>query len=207
MATIDMKAVYLPWVNPSDLSIAMISPVLPDDFDDISWRLNGNDASVKNFFPEEVVFDLVEHHGKKLLDYIPNYHNMLVVSSELKNILLDQAGSSFEFYKVKIRNHKGRIEKREYYVAHLLDSIACMDKKKSDVRTSKIDPTQLSRIKKLTLDKKRIPDDKKIFRLEEMKSLVIVRKDLAFEIFREKNCRGMLFLKMELLGSEFRPLA
>ncbi len=32
----------------------------------------------------------------------------------------------------------------------------------------------------------------------------MVRKDLAFEIYRTHKCEGMLFKKIELYGEEFR---
>ena len=198
-----MKSVYLPWTDSNDSSLARISPVLPDDLEEISWMFNGKDLSLKDAFPENVVLDLQEDRGLKLSDFIPNSHHSLIVSEKLKSIL-ETSDSSFEFYKISIRNLKKRIEKKPYYLAHLLDSVECLDLDESDVRWSSLDSSQAARITKLVLDKSRIPEDKQIFRLAEMKGLVMVRKDLAFKIYREEECRGMLFKKVELFGEEFR---
>lgn len=194
---------YLPWVDSNDRTFAMISESLPTELSDLSGKFNGNDKSLRGLFPEDVVLDLSRAGGIKLGDFVRNTDHMLIVSEKLKTIL-ERNSPDFEFYPVSIRNHKKRIEKKAYFFAHLLCSVPCIDAEASEVRWSHLDETQARRIPRLVLDVAKIPRDKKIFRLGEMKSLILVRRDLAREIYREHECTGMVFMKIELYGEQFR---
>ena len=89
--------IYLPWMKSHDDSFAMISVKLPEIFDENSWTFNGNDKSLKEWFPNDAVFDLSQEFGGKMLgDFIPNFHDMLIISEKLKNIL-SETKEDFEF--------------------------------------------------------------------------------------------------------------
>lgn len=194
---------FFPWVDSYDESFARIADLIPPELDEHSWMFNGNNKPLGEVFPEDLVFDLSRDGGKKLGDFIPNTDNMLIVSDRLKEIL-EQRSSDFEFYRISIRNHKKRIEKKQYYLAHLLLSVPCLDTDESEYKKSAMDEDQMLRVSRLVLDTSKIPEGKKILRLGEMKKLILVRRDLAVEIYREHECRGMLFQKIELYGEEFR---
>jgi hypothetical protein len=194
---------YLPWVNSNDPTFAMISESLPRELEELSGSFNGNDESLEGRFPTGLVLDLSKAGGKKLGDFVRNTDNMLIVSEKLKGIL-ERNSTDFEFYAVSIRNHKKRVEPARYFLAHLRCSVPCLNVDASEVRWSALVPGQARRIARLVLDESKIPADKKIFRLGEMKSVVLVRTDLAREIYREHTCSGMLFIKIELYGEEFR---
>lgn len=199
-----IEKIYAPWVHLRDPSYARLQAGTPPELRSVRARLSYG-MSVGDAFPDGVVFDVNPESGAFFPDSLSNSSNLYIVSERLREVL-EAASPSFEFHRVRVRNHKGRLEKSPYYVANLLDLVDCMDRKKSKFRPSEIDTTQASTIHELVLDLSRIPNEKKIFRLASRRRLFLVRKDLAYDIFRVKKFEGMLFKKIELYGEEFRPL-
>ena len=101
-------------------------------------------------------------------------------------------------------NIENKILKNHYYLAQLVGSLSCIDREKSDFDISHMKEGQILTFRRLVLDHSKIPKDKHIFRLGEMRQLIIVSKDLAYKIYRVHNCRGMIFQIMEEYGAEFR---
>lgn len=193
---------YHPWLNSEKSIFAWLSEYLPEELTKNCWQLVFGMSS-SSWFPGDVLFDLSVHHGIMLADFIPNVHRLFVVSDKLKSILMS-AGSAIEFFPVRIRNHKMRTDKRRYYCANVLEYVSCVDHDQSDYRTNNLLKDQIFRFKKLVLDESKIPPEKKIFRLGEMKHLIIVEETLANEIITVNNCSGMLLQEMERFGAEFR---
>jgi hypothetical protein len=155
-------------------------------------------------FPDDVVFDLSPDSGMQLTDSLPNTLLFHVVSERLKGAI-EKTKQPAEFHRVSIRNHKKRIAREPYYVMNLLGSLDAMDRAKSDWRESKLVPGEADAILRLHLDTAKIPDGVPLFRLSVDPSVILVRLDLAREIYRGMECRGMIFLKLDLYGEERRP--
>jgi len=194
--------IFAPWIDDQDATYARLSDAYPPEFDDFHWMLLEGESAADDY-PDEMTVELAPDSGVKLADSIPNLLSIYVVSEKLKGIL-EQTGEAFEFLPLRIRNHKGKVEKETFYIANLLGSLRCMDLEQSDAAQSSMEKDQMRRIRRLVLDPEKIPEAKKIFRLGEMKQLIIVRKDLAVEIYRTQGCRGMIFQDMEEFGEEFR---
>jgi hypothetical protein len=158
---------------------------------------------VNSWFPGDVVFTLAEDYGIKMTDSIPNTLNRLIVSQKLKGVLEEKSGADIEFLPVHIRDHKGRTVHEPYFIANLLGTVECVDREKSQFRTSAIRPDQIFTFFRLVLDTSKIPPEARIFRLKEASNLVIAREDLADDILNA-GCDGMMFLEMEAYGAEFR---
>lgn len=195
---------YLPWKNDqNDDSLAWVcSDPFGDEFPK-SYELDEG-VSIRRWFPEDVTFDLSKDHGIQLADSIPNVLGVHIVSDKLKGILEREADATFEFYPAQIRNQKGRMVTTQYYLAHLLDTLDCLDKKKSDFDVDNLDKSRAFRIRRLAFNEKAIPAKTKVFGLQERKEQWFVRRDLAVKIYREENCRGMIFTKLEDFGKEWR---
>ncbi len=193
---------YYPWVvDDSDRSFAWI-----DDFPKgISKKryLLDKGVSIKEWFPENLIIDLEKGKGTKLADAIPNYDEFLVISERLKAILKDKSGAHFEFFPVRIRPQKGRMLDSPYLIANRLDTIECVDIKKSDFIMDAIIKSQVDYFKRLIINKKKIPRKTKIFRLKEKTNLILIDYELSEEIIKAK-CTGMIFQEIDDYGSIFR---
>lgn len=194
---------YRPWlVDEDDDALAWIEDA-PDDIDDEIFRLFEG-APARGWFPPGVVFDLHKESGLKLADAIPNTLALLVLSQRLRDALLKELGPrAVEFLPVRVRNQKKKPVPGPYFVANVLDSVACMDARKSQFRMNPVLKDQVQTFMRLALDERKIPEDKRLFRLGEQMRLIIVRADLAAAL--SPAFTGMRFPRMEDYGAEYRP--
>ena len=194
---------YYPLVKDNrDNSFAWLSETLPEELRENSWKLMLG-IPVKDWFPENVIFDLSVNDGIQLTDFIPSVHQIMVVSERLKDIL-QATGEDFEFFPVRIRNHKKRIVEKQYYLANLIGSLECVDREKSEFFINHIRKDQIFRFQRLVLDESKIPDGKSIFRLGEQTEQIMVNEPLALKIVKEVKCNGLMFRILESFGAEFR---
>ena len=195
---------YFPWINDdNDEDLAWVMS-MPPEIDKKSYLIL-EDKEIGEWLPPEIVVNISADKGIFIADFLPTVIGLHILSKKLRDILTEEAGSDFNFYPVVLKNAKGRVEKKEYFLAHLKRTLDCVDKTKSDIAYSPINPERAHRIRKLYLDEERIPDDVKIFKLKEKPRLWLTRKDLALKIYRENNnCRGMLFIKLEDYGKMWR---
>ena len=195
---------YLPWEHDrNDDALAYIED-LPASIDDDSFRIK-EEKSIAGWWPEEVVLDLsLDYGGIKLSDSIPNAVGVHIVSEKLKGILEEACGETIDFYPVTIRNQKGRLVKKPYYLAHLRLVIGAMDWDKSDATVNAIHPECAGRIRRLVLDEKKIPENTKLFALKEKAKIWLISRELAVKIYREHDCRGMIFIKLADYGKMWR---
>ncbi len=196
---------YRPWlVEEDDDSLAWIEDQ-PDDLRGEKFRLFEG-APAKGWFPSGVIFDLEKDSGIKVADAIPNTLALLVLSQRLRDALLKELGPRVvEFLPVRVRNQKKKLVPGPYFVGNVLDSVACMDARKSEFRMNPVLKDQVQTFMRLALDERKIPEDKRLFRLGEQMRLVIVRADLAAAL--SPAFSGMRFPKMEDYGAEYRPRA
>jgi hypothetical protein len=199
-----MHVPYYPWLrDDEDDSFAWLSPKDPEELGRNDWRLSEG-VRCTDWFPSGLIFDLSKQAGIKLTDSVPNTSSLLVVSEKLRQVLAQEAtGTVVEYLPIRLRNQKGKIVTKPYFLANLIGSVRCVDAKKSDFEMNKISKDQVSHFRRLALDEKKIPKDAKIFRLAEKTALVLVRQDLASAILKS-GCTGVLFQELEEYGSEFR---
>jgi len=194
---------YLPWRHDrNDDGLAYIVD-LPESVDNDSFRIL-KEKSIASWWPEDITLDLSVDHGIKLSDNIANAEGVHIVSEKLKTILAEECGETIDFYPVKIRNQKGRLVKKSYYLAHLRLIIGAMGWGKSDFDINDIHPERAATIRRLVLDEKKIPENTKLFALKEKPDLWLITRELAVKIYREHDCRGMIFIKLEDYGKMWR---
>jgi hypothetical protein len=193
---------YFVWIkNETDDALAWIMEA-PDELGEKRYQMDEG-ISVKSWFPKDVMFQLSDERGIRLSDAIPNIMRMLIVSERLKQFFEKSADATIEYFPVKIRNRKGRLEKIPYFVANLLGSVSCLDRPRSDFWENHLRKGQVQRFKKIALDVSKIPKSAKIFRLGEKMDLVLVREDLAQAIVNA-DLTGMQFQYLDSFGKEFR---
>jgi len=194
---------YLPWKHDENGDGLAYITDFPEIVDDDSWQIL-EEESIAGWWPEAVVLDLSLDHGIKVSDNIANAEGVHIVSEKLKQILAEECGETIDFYPVKICNQKGRLIKKPYYLAHLRLFIGAMDWDKSDFDINDIHPERAATIKRLVLDDKKIPNNTKLFALKEEPDLWLISRELAIKIYREHDCRGMIFTKLEDYGKMWR---
>jgi hypothetical protein len=187
--------------NDEDDALAWIMES-PDELGEKEYQLDEG-ISVKPWFPKDVTFQLSDERGIRLSDAIPNIMRMLIVSERLKEFFEKNADLKVEYFPVKIRNRKGRLEKAQYFVANLLGGVSCLDTAKSDYVPNALRKGQVDYFKKIALDVSKIPKSAKIFRLGEKMDLVLVREDLA-QAMVNADLTGMQFQYLDSFGKEFR---
>jgi len=187
-----------------------------DDDDGLAWIRTRPDEIIKHayliqeeksladWWPDEVVYNLSPDRGIRVADYIPNVLGQHIVSEKLKQLLEAEAGASFDFYPVKLRNQKGRIVKNGYYLAHLRLILPLMDWDKSDFDINAIIPSRAATIRHLVLKEDEIPDGSRVFALKDKPDLWLMRDDFAKELFREQGCVGLQFMTLEDYGEMWR---
>ncbi|HHI94431.1 MAG TPA: hypothetical protein ENK04_13120 [Gammaproteobacteria bacterium] len=175
----------------------------PDEIIEHAYLIE-EEKSLVNWWPDEVVYDISPDRGIRVADYIPNLLGQHIVSEKLKQLLEAEAGASFDFYPVKLRNQKGRIVKNHYYLAHLRLIVSVMDRDKSDFDIDHICPSEVATIRRLVLKEDDIPDDCRVFVLKEKPSIWLMRDDFAKEIFIDQDCVGLQFVSLENYGAMWR---
>jgi hypothetical protein len=199
-----MQVRHFPWLSDDeDDSFAWLGPNDPKGLGRNDWRLTEG-VHCADWFPGGLVFDLSKQDGIKLTDSVPNTSALLVVSEKLRRVLEREAtGAVIEYLPIRLRNQKGKVVAKPYFLANVIGSVRCVDVKKSDFEMNRISKDQVSHFRRLVLDERKIPTSAGIFRLAEKTALVLVRQDLASAIIKS-GCTGMLFQELEEYGSEFR---
>ncbi len=120
----------------------------------------------------------------RLGDAVMNTGPLLVVSARLKDTLEAIPGALFknEVLPVAIINHKGRREKKDYFVLHQIDHPACLDEKKSTGRRSRLNPEIFQFLDKMVLKDDAIDPQLMIFRAKQFSDVVLVRKALVDQL-------------------------
>lgn len=196
---------YHPWTDDrGDDALAWIRDVPPEVLPK-DYTLNTG-VSARDWFPSGAIFDFAANKGLQPADNLPNNLGFHFVSEKLKQLLETHSGANFEFLPIRLRNHKKKVLPDPYYIANLLDMVACVDRERSDFVADALFKDEIQYFKTLVLDMEKLGPDRKIFRLRERPRLVIIREDLARAI-TEAGCTGVVFNPIEDFGAEFRTRA
>jgi hypothetical protein len=159
-------------------------------------------VKVADLFPA-LTFDLEDGPGVKMGDHIPNALGLLLVSERLKAVLEARADAEIEYIPIAVRDRNKRPSRKRYFIANVLGELDCMDRGRSDLDVSDIDPDVADRIRTLVLDPAKIGVDVKLFRLKGAHHLFLVREDLCHEIL-DAGMTGIFFLDPDEYGKEWR---
>ncbi|HYV46023.1 MAG TPA: DUF1629 domain-containing protein [Myxococcaceae bacterium] len=148
-------------------------------------------------FPDDANFRMSPSFPKdiRLEDAIHNMDMLLVASERVKKFLEAEKVPGQEMLPVTIFNHKGRKEKAPYFVIHQVGLQDCIDLKKTKWKKNPLDDSQITDVRKLTLDEKKIDKKAQLFRLKSYGIPLVIRADLAEKI-----------KKAGFTGFEFIPL-
>lgn len=165
----------------------------------LKWKedhLLNRGVPVAHLIPMVPTFELNPKSGKVIPDYISNTSNLMLVAEELRQYLTEHADAEIEFIPSQVKNHGGRLLKEPFYIANVLGAVSCMDKRRSDIEWSSIDPDCPMCIRRLVLDHKKIPKNAKLFRLANAVGLFLIREDLFRDLFENGPSRGFASAKL-----------
>ncbi|MBW2690369.1 MAG: hypothetical protein JRC99_10625 [Deltaproteobacteria bacterium] len=131
----------------------------------------------EDFLPD-AEFPIDPKWGDMIADVVPNVFNVLIVSKRVRDILQSEDVSDVEYLPFVILDKKGRIKSKDYCVANLIGSVDCLDAANSVFKDDPLEKGQIIDIECLNIIKEKVPEDKKLFRLEQRRHLFIIRNDL-----------------------------
>jgi hypothetical protein len=158
--------------------------------------------SVAKEWPDDVTFLMDPDFKKriKLSDNLVNGNGYIIASPKLQDFLKKKEVPNIEFLPVQIVNHKKKVETTEYALVNQVTMQDCVDTKKSDLVWNKINPDDVSIVKKLVLNEGKVDPRASLFRMKHVVDLIIVRRDLADAITAE-GFTGIEFIEID----EYEP--
>lgn len=158
-----------------------------DGFED-EWAV-GAGVSLAANPPDKLTMSMSEDEPRKtvLPDYVQNTYSLLIVSPKLRSFFEAQQVTDVEYYPLEIKNHKGKVATRDYFVAHLINHVDCIDVNASGVTWTNVglETQRILVIRKLVLDPSRVPADRALFFPRYYSEIPVLRRDLAEAMTRE----------------------
>jgi hypothetical protein len=158
-----------------------------EGFED-EWAV-GQGVSLADNPPEHLSMSMYaeEPRNSVLPDYVDNMDSLVVVSPRLKAFLESQQVSHVEYYPLEIIDHKGKVASDEYFVAHLVDPVDCIDTDASGAVwvNEGLATLRILGLDRLVLDPARIPDSRRLYFPKFYNKYPIVHRDLAEAMEKE----------------------
>jgi len=174
---------YLLWSAHTEPGHCVLASTIIDDVD----RLHLGEAVPADFgqpieypmndlFPDDIeLSDNYERAGQ------------IVISKRLKEAVeKGLKNHHLQFLPVTIRNHKGRVASKDYFLLHSQDMCDCIDQKKSKVRWSPLNKKKIIRCESLVIKPDAVPKSLSLFRLEHWGSNIVVSKAFADSLLKQK---------------------
>ena len=146
-----------------------------------SQIIKGKPASSR--YPENVVAKMSPDRGGIYpSDFIANNELCLIVEYETKEIIQEFCGEHCEYLPVKIENHRGRIEQKNYFYINPLGSFDCLNKEESVIKYNS--NGQVIAVRHFVFDQKKMESLPDIFRVKESEKKYFINQRLVDEIKR-----------------------
>ena len=115
-----------------------------------------------------------------------------VISQKLKDALVAAEAGNIEYLPITIKNHKGRVASKDYFICNPQDFVDCVDVAKSKVKFNAIDPDLMDTCKSLVLREQEIPPRLQVFRLHRWGHVILMRRALADRLV-QAGFTGLVF--------------
>ena len=167
----------------------------PSVLDDIFWRFMEGERAGGDY-PGSVVFDMgLRYPGIVVADMIQNNLGYCLLSAKARKLLELHSGVEIEFLAFKLRNKKGRMETGDYYIANVIGTRDCVDMKRTEGQLSLSEPGTFMTLRKLYLEARKIPPDARLFRIQAMPEVLIIREDLK-AVFDQQGVTGVGYVRV-----------
>lgn len=124
-----------------------------------------------------------------------------VVSKRLKEHIELEAPDDVQFLPITIKKNDGTKIINNYFLMIALVHVDCIDLEKTMYKEDKDNPEEIENLGVVYIDRSRIPEHRKIFRLKRLSTWTLVREDLV-ESLRKKGFLGLDIKKTLLRYSE-----
>lgn len=159
------------------------------------WKLQSGERL--GALPKGALFQFdAEDRGVRLSDSLHNVDRLVVASARLRDLLEAAAVPQVEFLPVPILNHQKRPVTEPYFVVNLLSPVDCLDLDACEPRWSRLDKTEIARVKRLVIDPARIDPARTLFRPKSYRACMLVHRTLAKRI-DAAGLTGMRWLELD----------
>ncbi len=184
------------WVLTSQSPDGAVIDALPDGAPD--GYLFSQGVSLKAKFPKNASVQFSDNFPdhRKLKDFQANILQTLIVSPKARKVIEGLEVGNAEFLDVAIKDHRGKVAAKDYALLNLIGAEDAIDMKRSTVRMSALDPTQIQRVNSLALDLPKIGPRAKLFRCSMERNLFLLRDD-ARKAFEAAGLTGLTLFPAE----------
>jgi hypothetical protein len=147
-------------------------------------------------FPPGARYQMDKRAGDVSPDVLPNTLSYLMISSKVRALFERVEVKDVEYLPFVLLDKKGKVVSRDYCIANLLGGVDCFDAERSEFEMSAMEPDQIFALDKLNLRTEKIPEDRKLFRLQQMLTTYIIRADLV-ELLRQEGVTGFTTLDLD----------
>ncbi len=176
-------------MNSSDKFVVWTSAPVPHAF--VLHKLSGVELHfqlVKGVprlegFPTDATHSVDPDYPNEIvtMDAFRSPHLITLISSALKDFLVNKSIIELEFLPVTIINHKNN-PVGDYFILHPVHPIDCMDIQASEAKPHVAVPKNIGEIKRIVLLDDRVELDRQVFKIKGLYREIIVSKALAEEI-------------------------
>lgn len=147
-------------------------------------------------FPDDAFFAMNPENPKdiNLPDQVYNHERLLVVGQPLRS-LIEEIGGEIEFLPVAIRDHKGHVASRDYWIVNPLTTLDCLDVGASDLTVNAIDQS-FSGCDALAFIDDRVPAGATLFRPSRFLTPIVCRENIAERVMA-RGFSGVRFVEAD----------
>jgi hypothetical protein len=143
--------------------------------------------------PADYAMDADYPDRRTLYDVQPNSLGLLIASDGFARAL--PPDPNLELLPIRILDHRGKVVGASYWIVHPLGFVDCIDAAASDVDADPLDPQSLGSVRKLALDRPRVPAGSRLFRIRGLAGMYAVTADLRDRL-RSASLRGVDFVEV-----------
>jgi len=144
------------------------------------WEFLENE-SLLDEFPEVGVLNFSnENEYSKLYDFIENRLGTQIVSTKVKDIMLDHGldSSQVEYFPVTIKDQNGDVASNDYFMLNYINAQPIIDMTKSKYEVNDFDESQIFTLQHLELDLTNVAPKAKIFHPSTYKNITVIESSL-----------------------------
>ncbi|TEW52739.1 imm11 family protein [Psychromonas algicola] len=168
-------------------------PIIKDDLEEgpQDWEFLENESLLDEFPEVGVLHFSNENEYSKLYDFIENRLGTQIVSTKVKEIMLDHGldSSQVEYFPVTIKDQNSDVASNDYFMLNYINAQPIIDMTKSEYELSSFDDSQISVISKTELDLTDVDPKAKIFHPLTYKNITVIESSLL-NAFQEAGVTG-----------------